>query len=101
MKKIEIKKMGALSTFKTVIYITCLPIGLMALFGLIASVFSAVVGDGSIMAFALPFVIMPFIMLGLYGLISMLVALIYNMFAGKFGGLELVIVEANEPDYKI
>ncbi|WP_379138356.1 hypothetical protein [Paenibacillus sp. sgz500958] len=95
MKNIELKKVGAVSAFKTTLYIASIPIAVMAVIGVIVSIVGAALGDASMLAMAIPFVVMPFIMLGIYGLFSMLMAVLYNFMAGKFGGLELVVTEKN------
>lgn len=96
MKKIEIKEFGIKNAFKITIYIFSIPLVIMAFIGLIITIIGAFIGNSPMLFMGLPYVIMPFFMLGIYGLLSMLTALVYNKLAGKFGGIELVISEKIE-----
>lgn len=89
--KIEIKSLGVKSMFKTALYIASIPVGLMFVVGVVALIIGIASGNQSIVVTVIPFIVMPFIMIGLYGLFGMLLGVIYNFFAPKFGGLELTI----------
>lgn len=89
--KIEIKSIGATSMFKTILYIASIPLVLMLVFGVLSLIIGGASGNSSFVVGVIPLIIMPIIMLGLYGLLGMLIAVIYNFFASKFGGLELTI----------
>lgn len=96
MKKIEIKQIGPTSMFKTILFIGSVPLALMALIGIIISIIGVASGNTELLYFSVPYVVFPLFMIGIYGLMGMLVAYIYNKFANKFGGLELVIDEKSE-----
>jgi urea transporter len=96
MKKIEIKEIGIKNAFKITVYLTCVPLAIMAFIGVIIAIIGAVNGNGTMLAIGIPYTVMPFVMIGVYGLLSMLVALIYNKLSNKYGGLELVINIKND-----
>jgi hypothetical protein len=89
--KIEIKSLGVTSMFKTTLYFACVPLGLMFVIGVLGLIIGIAIGQSNIVVTVIPFLVMPFIMIGIYGLFSMLAGVIYNFFAKKFGGLELTI----------
>lgn len=101
MKKIEIKEIGIKSAFKSTLYITIVPLGIMAAIGLLMTFIGVAIGQGQLLILGIPYIFMSFVMMGLYGLFSMLTALVYNKFSTKFGGLELVIKEQNELNHDI
>jgi hypothetical protein len=96
MKKIEIKEVGITSAFKATIYLSIIPCALLGLLGLILTIIGLGIGEKALLALGVPYLIMPVFMLLLYGLFSMLGALIYNVFAKKYGGLELKIIEKQD-----
>lgn len=97
MKKIEIKKFGALNALKVTTYMTIIPAVLCVLMGIgiiLVGVFTKQ-KEMLIMGVAMA-VVYPVMLFIIYGIMAMLGAVIYNLFAGKFGGLELIIKE-DEP----
>lgn len=96
MRKIEIKDVKVMSAFKTTIYVTLVPLGFMMAIGLLVTIISILFGNFSLLAIGIPYIIMPIIFLGLYGVFSMLIALVYNKLSSKFGGLEVTISEKND-----
>ncbi|MFH0887775.1 MAG: hypothetical protein V1871_01030 [Planctomycetota bacterium] len=94
MKKIEINRVGVLSTWKVTTYMMIFPAVLCFLMGIAFVVIGIVVGQkqmwimGIIMGVGYPVALTV-----IYGPMMMLMALIYNWLAGKFGGLELTIKE--------
>ncbi|MFX3633298.1 MAG: hypothetical protein ACE3L7_30555 [Candidatus Pristimantibacillus sp.] len=92
MKNYEIVRLGKKSVFKTTIYIVSTPLLLMMFIGLIVVMIGAGTGEPTLFM-ALPFVIMPVFMLFFYGLLSVIVALVYNLLAKRFGGIEINMVE--------
>ncbi|MFH0888329.1 MAG: hypothetical protein V1871_03890 [Planctomycetota bacterium] len=94
MKKIEIKKFGVLNALKVTTYMMIFPAVLCFLIGIAFVVVGIVVGQKEIwIAGILAMVGYPILLLVMYDITAMLGALIYNLFAGKFGGLELTIKE--------
>ncbi|AJS59320.1 hypothetical protein [Paenibacillus sp. IHBB 10380] len=89
--KIEIKSLGVKSMFKTTLYIASIPAGLMFVIGVLSLIIGIASGNQSIVVAVIPFIVMPFIIIGLYGLLGMLLGVSYNFFAPKFGGLEITI----------
>lgn len=98
MKKIEVKKIGPVSAFKATLYLMMIPMGILFMIGIVSSLIGVAVGEKGVLMFGIMYVIMSFIMLGIYGLLSMLISVIYNLFAGKFGGLELTINELDKEE---
>lgn len=99
MKRIEVKKVAPTSAFKATMYWAFVPMGIIFLIGIISALVGAALGETEVLLFGIAYTFVPFIMLGIYGVISMLIALVYNLFAGKFGGLVLTINELdNEMD---
>jgi hypothetical protein len=93
MKNYEILEVNKKSIFKTTIYIMIIPLSIMAFIGIIMSIVAFASGKKELLFVGIPYIIMPIFMLFLYGLLSMLVALVYNKLAKKYGGLELRIIE--------
>lgn len=91
LMKLEIKSLGTKSMLKTTLYIASIPIGVMFIFGIIALLIGAALGNSKTMMAFIPFLLMPFFMIIVYGILGMLVSVVYNFFANKFGGLELTV----------
>lgn len=91
MKKIEVRNLGVKSTFKTTIFMMIVPACLILFFGIIMLAVSFFIDDIEIKILAYTYLLLPVVMTVIYGLISMLTALIYNSLAKKFGGLVLSI----------
>jgi hypothetical protein len=96
LKKIEVNKLGAKNLFKVTIYLTSIPFGIMALIGVIITIIGGAMDHPMMLTIGIPYIIMPLFMIFIYGLLSMLMAVIYNLFSRKFGGLELVISEKED-----
>jgi len=92
MRKMEIKRIGPRSAFKATLYLASVPLALFLVVGLLLSVIGASIGNTNLLMVGIPYIFMSFVMIFVYGLISMLASLIYNKFAGKFGGLEIEVV---------
>lgn len=99
MKKVEVKSLGIKSIFKTTIYMTSVPLAFMFVIGFFVLVIGLAMGQSKVALFGLPYMIMPFFMVFIYGLLGMLTGTIYNIFSKKFGGLELTIEEKNELEH--
>ncbi|MGO4371658.1 hypothetical protein [Paenibacillus sp. 2TAB19] len=97
MKRIEIKEIGIKSAFKTTIYFSIIPLALMMVIGFIVIIIGILIGNTGAIAMGFPYFITPIFMVGIYGALSMLVSLVYNKLSNKFGGLELVITESDDP----
>jgi len=93
MKRIEIVGIGKKSVFKTTIYLMIVPLSILFVIGFIMTIVSIVSTQPDMLIIGIPYMIMPVFMLIIYGLLSMLVALVYNKLASRFGGLELNIKE--------
>lgn len=94
MKKIEIRKIGPLSLFKTMMYMVSILLVFMMVIGLITLLIGAVTGSIEAVIFGLIMLIgYPVMFAVIYGIFGTLMALVYNWLAGKFGGLELTIDE--------
>lgn len=100
MRKVELKKFGVGSVFKATIYIMIIPLAFIALIGLIVALVGAIVGETTMVIFGVMYLFMPVFMIFLYAGISALSSLIYNMFAKKFGGLE-VYIDEEQPRYNV
>lgn len=96
MKKLEIKGIGTISALKAVTYITIIPAALLFLIGLAMLLIGIAVGEPGLWGIGLAYTIMPVFIVGMYGVISMVIALLYGVLAKKFGGLELIVEEKNE-----
>lgn len=97
MKKLEIKSIGVVSAFKATLYLSIIPMALIFLIGFIMLLIGILVQEYAVLGIGIAYMIMPIFMLFMYGLIAMLGALIYNLLAGKFGGLEITVKEKEEP----
>lgn len=91
MRKIEFKKLEVGSVFKVVIYLMIIPMALMSLIGLLVAVIGGFFGAAEAALFGGIYLFMPFVLIFIYAGMAALVALIYNLFAKKFGGLEVYI----------
>lgn len=98
MRRIEVKKVAPVSVFKALMYLMVIPMGILFLIGVISALVGVALGETEVLWFGIAYTFVPFIMLGIYGLLSMLIALIYNLFAGKFGGLVLTINELDKKE---
>jgi len=96
MRKMEIKKVGVVSTFKVTIYLMIIPMILMFLIGVLMAIVGAIARETGLLVGGIIYGLIPVFLLFLYGAISMLVALIYNWLSGKFGGLEIYVKEEDE-----
>lgn len=93
MKKVEVKEIKAVSAFKTTVYLVSVPMGILLVIGSLIALVSAMLRSGPGILVGILYMIMPLFMLAIYGALSMLVAIIYNFLANRFGGLELIIEE--------
>ncbi|ANY66861.1 hypothetical protein BBD42_10580 [Paenibacillus sp. BIHB 4019] len=98
MKKLEIKGIGTVSAFKATAYMMIIPAVLLFLLGIIFTLIGVVAQEPTLLAIGIPYILMPVFLIGIYGAISMLVALLYGVLAKKFGGLELIVEEKTELD---
>lgn len=97
MKKIEVKRLGAVSVFKVVLYMLAVPICIFLLIGIIMMIVGAAMGKIEIIGIgALLGIGYPVLFIVLYGLMSMLGAVVYNFLARRFGGLEITVNESEE-----
>ncbi len=101
MKKLEIKKVGIVSSFKAMIYLMIVPMIFMALIGVLFAVIGFSISEPEIGIIGVIYIFIPLVLLPMYGIITMLMSLIYNGLAGKFGGLEITVVEKTEKEYTI
>lgn len=74
-----------------------IPTLLLFIVGLGMVVVGLIIKETFIVFMGIPYLIMPVILILIYGLVGMLVALVYNKLAKRFGGLELKIVEKDPP----
>jgi uncharacterized membrane protein len=95
--KVEIKEVGIKSAFKTTLYLMSVPMGLFLLVSIIMIIVGAALQQREVLFIGIAYLIMPVFMLLFYGVISMLIALIYNGLSSKFGGLELTLKEKQGP----
>ncbi|MGB7606412.1 MAG: hypothetical protein WBL93_13155 [Lutisporaceae bacterium] len=97
MKKYEVKKLGPLSVFKTMMYMMIIPIVMLILIGVIMTIVGFITKVfeialiGMMMAIGYPILFIVF-----YGVFGTLMTLIYNGLAGKFGGLEITLDELDK-----
>lgn len=96
MKKIEVRSLGVKSLFKTTIYIMIIPAIIMLFFGIIMLVMSLFIDDFEIKFLAYTYLLLPIVVTVIYGLISMLIAVVYNGLSKNFGGLVISINDKNE-----
>jgi|GEM_PF-3384785 len=94
--KIEIKEIKPVSAFKTILYFSIIPFALIFAIGLLLTVIGAVISGTELLFIGIPYMIMPFFMIGIYGALGMLVSVIYNALSKKFGGLELTVEQKEE-----
>lgn len=90
---VEIKKIGVKTAFKSVIYLSSIPLLLMILVGIGSAIFGLVTNNQQTLFFGLAYTLMPILMMFFYGLLGMLIAFFYNFFSKRFGGLELTLQE--------
>jgi hypothetical protein len=93
LKKLEIKSFGVFSAAKTTLYLMIIPMALLVVIGFFALLIGVLISQAEVALFGGMYMVMSVIVLVFYGVISMLVALIYNWLAGKFGGLEITVTE--------
>lgn len=90
-RHIEIRKLTIPSVMKATIYFLAIPIALFGIFTILGSIF-ILIAEGIVGLMGLPIFLLG---VGLYGGIYLgitaLITLIYNLFAGKFGGLVIKI----------
>lgn len=77
--------------FKTTLYFSSVPLGIMFIVGIFSLIIGIVTRNQGVAVAVLPFVVMPFIMIFVYGLFGVLAGGVYNFFSKRFGGLELRI----------
>ncbi|HIW32292.1 MAG TPA: hypothetical protein IAA29_05845 [Candidatus Paenibacillus intestinavium] len=99
MKKIEVTNVTPLSAFKVTIYYSIIPLACMMLVGILFTIIASAIGQRGLLAVGIPYIILPIILIWVYGLFAMLIALVYNGLAKKFGGLVLTVkdVENTQP----
>lgn len=96
MKKQEIKSVGVVSLGKTVIYMMLIPMALILLIGFFALLIGILIQQSEVALIGGAYLILPIFMVLIYGGLSMLMGLIYNWLAGKFGGLEVTLTEPKD-----
>jgi hypothetical protein len=96
LRKIEIVDISKKSIFKTTIYLMSIPMSLMMVGGIITIIVSISIGEPTGLILGIPYLIMPVIIILIYALMSMLVALVYNKLAKRFGGLVLSVETRGE-----
>lgn len=99
MKKVEVTNVTPLSAFKVTIYYSIIPLACMMAIGILMTIIAAAIGQGELLAVGIPYIILPIVLIWIYGLFAMLIALVYNGLAKKFGGLVVTVkdVENNPP----
>jgi len=94
-KKFEIKKIKALSLFKTFLFLAVIPAVILMLFGIVLMAMGVMANDDELVYEGfVGYVANTVLMTLLYGLLTIPVALVYNFLAGKFGGLKLELSES-------
>ncbi|PAB58987.1 hypothetical protein [Anaeromicrobium sediminis] len=93
MKHLEIKRVEPKSAFKTTLYFAIIPIIIMLIVGIGASIVGAAIGESGVSFFGIAYIIMSVFMAIIYGVFGALFAVLYNALAGKFGGLEISVKE--------
>ncbi|RPF54160.1 hypothetical protein [Aquisalibacillus elongatus] len=91
MNQVEVKRVGVKSVFKVLVYLLSLPLSIFFVVGIVASVIGMSTSQLDWVATFGPFIIMPFFFIAFYGLLSMLIAAVYNFLAKRFGGLKLQV----------
>lgn len=94
--KVEIKQVGIKSAFKTILYLMSIPMMLMMLAGGIITLIGALIHQTEMLIIGIMYLIFPIFLIGIYGALGMLVTLIYNTAANKFGGLELTLAKKED-----
>lgn len=97
VKRVELKKFGVGSVFKVILYMMIIPIALFLIIGLVTTLIGVATQTYEMIGLGIFIGVgYPIIFLLMYGLFGTLMALLYNAFAGKFGGLELTISDIEE-----
>ncbi len=96
MTKKEIKKFSYGSVAKVTVYFAIIPAIMYWLLSMIGIVGTFSMGDGMGTLVAIGSLLGIVIFVGIYVLVALLSALIYNLFAGKFGGLVITVKETEE-----
>lgn len=99
MKKYEVKKLGALSVFKTMMYMMIIPIVILILIGVIMTIVGFITKVFEVALIGMLMAIgYPILFIVLYGVFGTLMTFIYNGLAGKFGGLEITLDELDKKE---
>ena len=97
MKKMEIKKVTPKSVLKVTMYMMVVPAALCFIIGMITALVGVLLQEMETFWIGIGVAVgYPILLVAIYALFSALIALIYNLLAGKFGGLELVVSEKDE-----
>jgi hypothetical protein len=97
MKSLEIKKLSPVSVLKTFMYLMLLPSAIFIVVGVIMFLVGIFTKNTELAIIAAVIAILyPVILIGVYGGLAALQALIYNLCARKFGGLKLFVDENTE-----
>ncbi|QQK79026.1 hypothetical protein HUG20_03320 [Salicibibacter cibi] len=97
-KQIEIRKLTIPSVLKATSYFLVIPIVLFGILAIFWSLFLTIL-EGPLGLIGLPlFLVGAVFYVGLYFGIMALATLIYNLFAGKFGGLVMTIRDVDTPN---
>lgn len=96
MKKVEIKKITVESAFKVTLYLMIVPAIILLLISIGMLVAGIFMQASQLIFLGVVYAISSIFIIGLYGVFSMLIALIYNALAKKFGGLELTVTDKQE-----
>ncbi len=100
MKKHQIRSIEPVSAFKATIYLSLIPMALMSVIGVLLTIAGILFDQSEITIIGVTYIFMPLIMIVIYGLFSMLGALVYSKLAERFGGLEITLVE-KESDHSV
>ncbi|MCI3920364.1 hypothetical protein MO973_08965 [Paenibacillus sp. TRM 82003] len=98
MNNMEIKRIGAKSAFKATIYFAIIPMAFLLILGLLIAIIGASLGSTNLLIAGIPYIVMPFVLIFIYGLLAMLASFVYNKLAGKYGGLKLQVELENGDD---
>ncbi len=93
MKKYEIKTIEVISAFKATLYLAIVPMALISVIGVFLTIGGILAEQPPITIIGVTYIFMPVFMIIIYGLFSMLGALIYSKLAERFGGLEVTLAE--------
>lgn len=96
LEKLEIKKVTPGSAFKVTLYFAIIPVLIMILIGIIALIVGLATGESAAAIFGGVYIIMPVVMVIIYGAFGALFALLYNVLSKKFGGLEIYVNQLND-----